>query len=137
MSTKTSISGLTDEEAQEFHHYWMQGTVGFTAVAVLAHILVWAWRPWFWVRAWFFKPLIDGVTVMQNTTHLNEDHSRADESPAFWSIFIIGFGCLFVVVVLAKLVGVHWRDLLPGAEDAKSMSQGVKAAVYTFMSHII
>ena len=34
-----SISGLTDEEAQEFHHYWIQGTVGFTAVAVLAHIL--------------------------------------------------------------------------------------------------
>jgi len=51
--------------------------------------------------------------------------------------FLIGFGCLFVLVVLAKLVGVHWRDLLPGAEDAKSMSQGVKAAVYTFMSHII
>jgi light-harvesting complex 1 beta chain len=47
MSNKTSISGLSDEEAQEFHHYWMQGAVGFTAVAVLAHILVWAWRPWF------------------------------------------------------------------------------------------
>ena len=46
MSNRTSISGLTDEEAQEFHHYWMQGFVGFTAVAVLAHILVWAWRPW-------------------------------------------------------------------------------------------
>ena len=74
---------------------------------------------------------------MPNTTHLNEAHSRADESPAYWSIFLIGFGCLFVVVVLAKLVGVHWRDLLPGAEDAKSMSQGVRAAVYTFMSHII
>jgi len=27
MSNRTSISGLTDEEAQEFHHYWMQGTV--------------------------------------------------------------------------------------------------------------
>jgi light-harvesting complex 1 beta chain len=47
MSNRTSISGLTDEEAQEFHHYWMQGLVGFTAVAVLAHVLVWAWRPWF------------------------------------------------------------------------------------------
>lgn len=47
MSNRTSISGLTDEEAQEFHHYWMQGAVGFTAVAVIAHILVWAWRPWF------------------------------------------------------------------------------------------
>ena len=46
MSNRTSISGLTDGEAQEFHHYWMQGLVGFTAVAVVAHILVWAWRPW-------------------------------------------------------------------------------------------
>jgi len=44
---RTSISGLNDEEAQEFHQFWIQGTVGFTAVAVLAHILVWAWRPWF------------------------------------------------------------------------------------------
>ena len=42
-----SISGLTDEEAQEFHTFWIQGTVAFTAVAVVAHFLVWAWRPWF------------------------------------------------------------------------------------------
>lgn len=74
---------------------------------------------------------------MHNTTQLNVDHSRADESPAYWTIFLIGFGCLFLLVVLAKLVGVQWRELLPGAEDAKSMGQGVKAAVYTFMSHII
>jgi len=26
----------------------MQGLVGFTAIAVIAHILVWAWRPWFY-----------------------------------------------------------------------------------------
>jgi light-harvesting complex 1 beta chain len=74
---------------------------------------------------------------MQTTTQLNDGHSRADESQAYWTIFLISFGFLFVFVLLAKLVGVHWRDLLPGAEDAKSMSQGVKAAVYTFMSHII
>ncbi len=41
-----SISGLTDEEAQEFHQFWTQGFVGFTIVAVIAHILVWIWRPW-------------------------------------------------------------------------------------------
>jgi len=41
-----TISGLTDEEAQEFMTYWIQGLVGFTAVAVVAHYLVWAWRPW-------------------------------------------------------------------------------------------
>jgi light-harvesting complex 1 beta chain len=47
MSNRTSISGLTDEEAQEFHQYWVQGFVGFAVVAVIAHALVWAWRPWF------------------------------------------------------------------------------------------
>ena len=47
MTNHKSISGLTDEEAQEFHTFWIQGTVAFTAVAVVAHFLVWAWRPWF------------------------------------------------------------------------------------------
>lgn len=43
---KGSISGLTDDEAQEFHRYYIQGFVGFTAIAVVAHFLVWSWRPW-------------------------------------------------------------------------------------------
>jgi light-harvesting complex 1 beta chain len=43
---KGSISGLTDEEAQEFHTYYLQGTFGFTMVAIAAHLLVWFWRPW-------------------------------------------------------------------------------------------
>jgi light-harvesting complex 1 beta chain len=42
-----SISGLTDDEAKEFHQLYVQGLVGFTSIAVVAHILVWAWRPWF------------------------------------------------------------------------------------------
>jgi light-harvesting complex 1 beta chain len=47
MNENRSISGLTDAEAQEFHTFYMQGLVAFTAIAVVAHILVWAWRPWF------------------------------------------------------------------------------------------
>jgi light-harvesting complex 1 beta chain len=43
---KGSISGLTDEEAKEFHTYWVQGFIGFTAIAVVAHFLVWVYRPW-------------------------------------------------------------------------------------------
>lgn len=74
---------------------------------------------------------------MQHTPLLEDDRSLAHESEAFWTIFLLAFGLLFVVVLLAKMVGIHWRDFLPGAEDAKSISQGVKAAVYTFMSHII
>lgn len=47
MNENRSISGLTDAEAQEFHQFYIQGLIGFSAVAVVAHILVWAWRPWF------------------------------------------------------------------------------------------
>lgn len=43
----TSMSGLTAKEAQEFHAAVVQGITGFLAVAVVAHILVWIWRPWF------------------------------------------------------------------------------------------
>ena len=41
-----SLSGLTDGEAQEFHKFYIQGMIIFTVVAVIAHFLVWLWRPW-------------------------------------------------------------------------------------------
>jgi light-harvesting complex 1 beta chain len=44
---QSSLSGLTENEAREFHSIFMQSFIGFTAVAVVAHILVWMWRPWF------------------------------------------------------------------------------------------
>ena len=74
---------------------------------------------------------------MQHTSLTESDRSPADESQAFWTIYLLAFALLFLLVVLAKLVGVHWREYLPGAEQAESIGQGVKAAVYTFMSHII
>ena len=74
---------------------------------------------------------------MAHTSPVHQDLSPANESYAFWSIFVLAFAVLFFAVVLAKLIGWHWRELLPGAENATSMVQGVKAAVYTFMSHII
>ncbi len=44
---KGSLTGLTSREAKEFHKYFMQGTLGFVAVTLVAHILIWMWRPWF------------------------------------------------------------------------------------------
>lgn len=41
-----SKSGLSEEEARSFHAVFMRSFMGFTAVAVVAHILVWMWRPW-------------------------------------------------------------------------------------------
>ena len=37
---------MTEREAQEFHGIFFTSFLVFTAVAVLAHILVWIWRPW-------------------------------------------------------------------------------------------
>ncbi len=41
-----SLSGLTDQEAQEFHGFFMSSMLIYIAIAVVAHILVWIWRPW-------------------------------------------------------------------------------------------
>jgi light-harvesting complex 1 beta chain len=37
---------LTPEEAKEFHKLFMSSFIGFTAVAIVAHVLAWMWRPW-------------------------------------------------------------------------------------------
>ncbi len=43
---QASLSGLTEREAKEFHRIFMSSFAMFTAIAILAHILVWQWRPW-------------------------------------------------------------------------------------------
>lgn len=45
-SVEMSTSGLTEMEAKEFHGLFISGFVGFTVVAIVAHVLVWSWRPW-------------------------------------------------------------------------------------------
>lgn len=39
--------GMTDDEARRFHRSFMLGFAGWFAVAVVAHFLLWSWRPWF------------------------------------------------------------------------------------------
>ena len=41
-----SLSGMSESEALEFHKSYIQGMMIFTAIAVVAHIFVWFWRPW-------------------------------------------------------------------------------------------
>ncbi len=47
MAEPVSMSGLTPDEAKEFHEFYLKGMMLFVAVAIVAHILVWIWRPWF------------------------------------------------------------------------------------------
>ncbi|MEJ1159117.1 light-harvesting antenna LH1, beta subunit [Prosthecomicrobium sp. N25] len=62
---RSSISGLTEAEAKEFHAIFMTSFIGFVAVAVVAHILAWIWRPWL-PSVKGYAALTDGVSTIIN-----------------------------------------------------------------------
>lgn len=41
-----SFSGLNEDEARSFHKIFVISFLGFLGIAIVAHILVWQWRPW-------------------------------------------------------------------------------------------
>ena len=68
------------------------------------------------------------------TTHRASQHTEIRKE-------LLLFGLSFVVflgiALMGQLLGRPWRTWLPGAEGVGSVLGGVKAAVYTFMSHLI
>ena len=46
-NTGLSFTGLTDDQAQELHSVYMSGLYLFANVAIVAHLAVFIWRPWF------------------------------------------------------------------------------------------
>ena len=59
-----SLSGLTEPEAREFHSIFVTSFIVFTVVAIVAHILVWLWRPWLPGARGYTQNLIDGATAL-------------------------------------------------------------------------
>jgi light-harvesting complex 1 beta chain len=60
-----SLSGLTEQEAKEFHGVFMTSFVVFTLIAIVAHILAWLWRPWLpGPNGYETSFLHDGVTTV-------------------------------------------------------------------------
>jgi len=57
-----SLSGLSEGEAKEFHRVFMTSFIVFTVVAIIAHFLVWQWRPWL-PEEGGYSSLLDGVGV--------------------------------------------------------------------------
>jgi len=55
-----SLSGLKQNEAREFHAIFVTSFFFFTGIAVVAHFLVWLWRPWF--------PGVEGYTMLNDVT---------------------------------------------------------------------
>ena len=65
-SRTSSTSGLTDSEAREFHSIFVTSFIIFTAIALVAHILVWQWRPWLPGPGGYTTSLLDGVTFLKS-----------------------------------------------------------------------
>jgi len=42
-----SASGMSPAEAQTVHKYMVSTTVIYVGIAVVAHLLMWIYRPWF------------------------------------------------------------------------------------------
>jgi light-harvesting complex 1 beta chain len=53
---------LTPEEAKEFHKMFVSSFIIFTIIAIVAHFLVWSWRPWF--------PSVKGYAMLTDTVQL-------------------------------------------------------------------
>lgn len=71
--------------------------------------------------------------------HVESGFHKAGATHDFrgWTvIFALSFLVFMVIALAGQLLGVQWRSWLPGAEGVKSLFGGVKAAVYTFMSHL-
>ncbi|MEE4239763.1 MAG: light-harvesting antenna LH1, beta subunit [Anderseniella sp.] len=47
MAESRSLSGLTPEQAKEFHEQFKVTYTAFAGIAAVAHFLVIAWKPWF------------------------------------------------------------------------------------------
>lgn len=62
--------------------------------------------------------------------------SARDDANVYLLIFATAFVVLLAMALVAQTLGLHWRSWLPGAEGVKSVTGGVKAAVYSFMSHL-
>jgi light-harvesting complex 1 beta chain len=59
-----------------------------------------------------------------------------DSLRGFHGIYAVTF-IVFLLLALASLLCLqNWRSLLPGAEGARSMLDGVKTAVYTVISQL-
>jgi light-harvesting complex 1 beta chain len=61
-----SMSGLTDSEAREVHSIFVTSFIVFTVIAIVAHILVWQWRPWLPGPDGYKTGMLQGMAFVQS-----------------------------------------------------------------------
>ncbi len=65
----------------------------------------------------------------------NAGHA-AHEGMANEALFLMSFVVVLCVAIAAQLLFFKWRRWFPGAESERSLIKGVRAGVYTFLSHL-
>jgi light-harvesting complex 1 beta chain len=73
---------------------------------------------------------------MAEITTVPVGHAALQDSKAYEALFFVSFVFVLLIAVAAQLLLLKWRRWLPGAESEKSLIKGVRAGVYTFMSHL-
>ena len=71
--------------------------------------------------------------VSEEVAHKNSDKQ---ESVIFAVIFVTIFMLFLGIAIVACIFRMPWRSWFPGAEQSSSLIGGVKAGVYTLMSHL-
>jgi len=73
---------------------------------------------------------------MEQVSHLSHRMPHKGDEWAVHGLFAVLFMAFFAVALLAQVLLLDWRSWFPGAESSKTMTGGVRAAVYTLMSHL-
>ncbi len=58
------------------------------------------------------------------------------DSIGFFGILVTSFIVFLLVALIAQMLTLNWRTWLPGAEGERTLLEGVRASVYTFMSYL-
>lgn len=73
---------------------------------------------------------------MAEITTVPVNDAALQDSKAYEALFFVSFVFVLMIAVAAQLLLLKWRRWFPGAESEKSLIKGVRAGVYTFMSHL-
>lgn len=77
------------------------------------------------------------MAISTQSAGVPQHHLMKEDFKAFYGIFAVSFVVFLAIALVGQVLGCQWRSWLPGAEGVKSLTGGVKAAVYTFMSHLL
>jgi light-harvesting complex 1 beta chain len=73
---------------------------------------------------------------MQQSQPLVQRATAKADSLALTLGFVAVYIAFFVIALSATILMLNWRSWFPGAESSRNLFSGVRAAVYSLMSHI-